>query len=308
MQLHDRLEERGDRDDVLEARDRVAHAHLDRAEARVRADVPPDVRVVGDAAGALELADDLGVVGVVAEARRRPGAGERGEHHLAARRQPRRLAAPERRRRGQREHLRQVHEQPVHHLDRLLRIVHRDVHVHAEDQLAPGDVLQLVDEGAVPVARGDALSLEERERMRAGRAEAAAFCARDVRDVAAQLRQRAHHVGRSAADGRRHLEHRLHQLGVEAALMLASLDGREHRVDVLHEIPRLGVEQHVLLLDAERVRVALAELVVEHARVARRLFRASPCRVIDGGKICFTTAVSPLPPRSPRASADRAAA
>ena len=42
-------------------------------------------------------------------------------------------------------------------------------------------------------------------------------------------------------------------------------DGREHRVDVLHEIPRLGVEQHVLLLDAERVRVALPERVVEHA-------------------------------------------
>ena len=39
----------------------------------------------------------------------------------------------------------------------------------------------------------------------------------------------------------------------------------EHRVDVLDEVERLGVEEHVLLLDAERVRLALAELVVEHA-------------------------------------------
>jgi hypothetical protein len=42
-------------------------------------------------------------------------------------------------------------------------------------------------------------------------------------------------------------------------------DCAEHGVDVLHEIERLGVEQHVLLLDAERVGVALAEGVVEDA-------------------------------------------
>src|SRR5581483_8063122 len=165
VHLHDRLEERRDRDDVLEARHRIAHAHLDRAEAGMRPDVPPDVRVVGDAPGALELADDLGVVLVVAEARRRPGAWERGEHHLPARREAGRLAPPERRRRRQCEHLRQVHEEAVHHLDRLLGIVDCDVHVHAEDQLAPRDVLQLVDEVAVTVAGRDPLALEERERV-----------------------------------------------------------------------------------------------------------------------------------------------
>ena len=42
-------------------------------------------------------------------------------------------------------------------------------------------------------------------------------------------------------------------------------DGREDRVDVLDEVERLRVEEHVLLLDAERVRVARAERVVEHA-------------------------------------------
>jgi hypothetical protein len=42
-------------------------------------------------------------------------------------------------------------------------------------------------------------------------------------------------------------------------------DRRQHRVDVLDEIERLAVEEHVLLLDPERVRVALAEAVVEHA-------------------------------------------
>ena len=88
-QLDERLAVGGDRDGVLEPRHGVADAHLDRAPLRVRADVPPDVRVVGDAARALELADDRRVVGVVAEARRRARARERREDDLAARREAR---------------------------------------------------------------------------------------------------------------------------------------------------------------------------------------------------------------------------
>ena len=53
-------------------------------------------------------------------------------------------------------------------------------------------------------------------------------------------------------------------------------DSGEHRVDVLDEVERLAVEKHVLLLDAERVRVARAERVVEHAAARREA--ASPCR------------------------------
>src|SRR5262249_9748340 len=70
---------------------------------------------------------------------------------------------------------------------------------------------------------------------------------------------------RRVAHRRRDLEHRLHQLGVDARLELVPVDGREHRVDVLDEIERLGVEEHVLLLDSERIGVALSEGVVEHA-------------------------------------------
>ena len=67
------------------------------------------------------------------------------------------------------------------------------------------------------------------------------------------------------ADRRRDLEHRLHELGVDARLELVPGDRCEHRVDVLDEIEALAVEEHVLLLDAERVRVARAEGVVEDA-------------------------------------------
>src|SRR5262249_30063206 len=54
-------------------------------------------------------------------------------------------------------------------------------------------------------------------------------------------------------------------LRVDPRLELAVVgDTGQHRVDVLHEVPRLGVEQHVLLLDAERVGLAAPEPVVEN--------------------------------------------
>src|SRR5579864_3023296 len=156
-------------------------------------------------------------------------------------------------------------DERVHDLDRLLGVVDRNVHVHPEDQLAPRDVLQLVDEGAVAVLGRDALPLEQRERMGAGGADAHSAPACDLAHVAAQAAQLCGDVRRCAADGSGDLEHRLHELGIDARLELVAGDGGEHGVDVLHEVEALAVEQHVLLLDAERVRVALSEGMVEHA-------------------------------------------
>ena len=105
--------------------------------------------------------------------------------------------------------------------------------------------------------------------MRSGRADARSLLVRDLRDVGAQRREPAHHVARVVADRRRDLEHRLHELRVDPRLELVSGDRGEHRVDVLDEVERLGIEELVLLLDAERVRVAGSERVVEDA----------PCRL-----------------------------
>ena len=226
----------GQRDGVLDARDRVADPDLDRPQARVRADVPPDVRVVRDAAGLLELSDDLRVVRVVAEAGRRPRARERGEDHLPGRREPGRLAAPEGRARREREQDRQLDEEPIHDLDRLLRVVDRDMDVQPEDELAAGHVLHLVDERAVPVAGRDPLGLEEAERMRPRRPDAQRLLARDGRDVLAELAQLAVDLRCVGAHRRRDLQHRLHQLGLHLRLELVAGDRGQERVDVLHEI------------------------------------------------------------------------
>src|SRR5947208_1922259 len=113
-------------DDLDDVAVRVVDTEL-RVGARPAAkDVPPDVRVVRDASRALELADDLGVVGVVTETRRRAGAREGGEDHVPRRGKPCRLPAPERRARGERDELGEMGDETVHDLDCLLRVVHSD--------------------------------------------------------------------------------------------------------------------------------------------------------------------------------------
>ena len=110
-----------------------------------------------------------------------------------------------------------------------------------------------------------------------GRADPEPVGARDAAHVAAQLDELAHDVGGRVTHGGRDLEHRLHQLGVDLRLELVARDRREHGVDVLDEVERGAVEQLVLLLDAERVRIALPEPVVEHARAACRACPSRPC-------------------------------
>ena len=101
--------------------------------------------------------------------------------------------------------------------------------------------------------------------MRTGGAELEAVLLRHGGDVRAKLPQRHVHVARRTAHRRRDLEHGLHELGVDPRLELAARHRGEHGVDVLDEVVRLGVEEHVLLLDAEREGIAVAEVVVEHA-------------------------------------------
>ena len=78
-----------------------------------------------------------------------------------------------------------MREKPVDDLDRFLCVIDRHVHVHPEDQLTAGDVLQLVDERLVAILRGDVLPLEEAERVGPGRPDPHATLARDPGHVAA---------------------------------------------------------------------------------------------------------------------------
>src|SRR6266536_714251 len=101
--------------------------------------------------------------------------------------------------------------------------------------------------------------------MRAGGADTQSLVTGDSADVGADPAQLVRDLGRGVAHRRGDLEYRLHQLGVDDRLELVPDNSSEHGVDVLHEVEALAVQQHVLLLDPQRVGIALAESMVEDA-------------------------------------------
>ena len=190
----------------------------------------------------------------------------RREDRSAGGGEPGRLAAPERRARRERQQHRQLGQQALHDVHREVGLGHGDVHVHPEHELAARDVLQLLDEPAVAVPRRDALILRARERMRAGAREPHAERLDGRRDAAPHGLEVAAQLVDVAAHDRGDLERALHQLGMRAAV---ERPAREHVGDLVEagaELERGRVEQHELLLDAQRERLALAECMLRCAR------------------------------------------
>ena len=104
---------------------------------------------------------------------------------------------------------------PVRDVDRLLRVIHADVHVQAEQQLLAGDEAQRVDDLEVARPLDDPLVLPLRERVGAGGADRQAPRLGRLADPAAQVLELARRLARVAADVRGDLEHGLHQLGLD---------------------------------------------------------------------------------------------
>ncbi len=261
-----RLHVGGEHEHLVDVELHVHDPDLDRAQARMRAHVPPQVRVVVDHAGLLHRADHLEVVLVGREARRLARAGHAREDRGARRGEPGRLAAPERRARRQRQEDGQLGQQALHDVHREIGLRHRDVHVHAEHELAARHVLQLLDEPAVAVARRDALVLRARERVRAGAREPHAERLDRRRDAAAHGLEVAAQVVDVAAHDRCDLERALHQLGMGPPVERAVREHVGDLVEAAAELERRRVEEHELLLDAERQRRALAECMLCCAR------------------------------------------
>ena len=143
-----------------------------------------------------------------------------------------------------------MHAHPGGNVDRLVGVVDPHVHVHAEDQLLARHEAQRADQVAVTGSRDDALVLPHRERVRARRTNRELLPRGGVDHLTpkrAQLGARDRDVGTGVG---RDLEHRFHQLGFD----LAGGSRFEQRLDGVDELERLGIEDHQLLLDPERVR------------------------------------------------------
>ena len=118
---------------------------------------------------------------------------------------------------------------------------------------------------AVALVADDALLLPAGERMRAGRADLKAPRPRPLARERAEREQLAAGGADVRAGRGGDLKDRLQQLGLDAA------GGRilpQDRVDLVREVQRAGVEDHQLLLDADRV-ARPGELVLHLGRPPR---------------------------------------
>ena len=259
----ERLGQRDERGDCIQACLAVADPDLDRAEPRVRADVPPDVRVVLEAVRADPALDEELVLVPRGERRRQAAARERVEDLAPGRRKARVAAEPVRRVRGEREQLGEPRAQRVRSVDRLVGALHADVDVKAEDQLALGHPLHRVDQVAVALLLGDVLVLVTRERVRAGRGDQGVPLPRRIAQPRAERTRLVDRRGGARVDVRRDLDRRLEELRLDP---LVRARGLGHLVEARDELVAVRGEQHELLLDSEAERVAVAEVELHSAR------------------------------------------
>lgn len=190
----------------------------------------------------------------VGEQVRRPGRGELAEHDRPARGEAGVVAAPEGAGGGQREEVRQVGRQRVHHRHGLLRGADADVDVHAVGLDAPREPLHLLDElgvaldrchdGVAPVADRVGAGAGERGAPRVGHGPQVGDCRGEV---CAGLRDRV-------ADAGDDLDGRLHELVPDFRVLprIAGAGQRgQHLTRVLAQAHGLGVDELKLPLDAE---------------------------------------------------------
>jgi hypothetical protein len=244
--------EGGERLGLGRRRLRVADPHLDGPERQVRAHRPPDLRVLDDRARRDEELEVLAVGLPAAVGVRDPAAREAlGERLRAPGVQAGVEPVDERRVRADGEQQREHRPQPVAHAHRAVESAQADVDVQRPRVVAPGDVLQALDDAAVVLGvdvvlgsvvgpgvgsgrpKREPAALGEREESGAHLALAAQRVAEVLAAPGADL-----DLARDQLAGDRGGEH-----GVLAARSVPEL------LEALDEVQGRGVEEHELLLE-----------------------------------------------------------
>jgi hypothetical protein len=138
----------------------------------------------------------------------------------------------------------------VHQVDHRRGVWHRHVHVQAEDQQRPRQLLQLLDDVLIALARGDDLIHPVRERMGAGGGDAQAHPLCGVRQIAPGADDLAGQLFDRSTDLGADLDNRL----VHLALDVVAEGGRARREqfrDVRSELPGGGIDDLKFFLDAD---------------------------------------------------------
>src|SRR5919198_225469 len=267
----DRLDERGQADDLVDPGAGVADAELDRRVLPVGAQVPPDALAVVDGAGPDQQLHVVLEVVVGGELRRDAAAREARPDHAAVGLEAGAPVRPEGAGGRQRQQVRQEVARLVHHLDARLRVGDADVHVHAEDQQLADQVLHLLLEQLVALHLGDALVLPAGERVGAGRHQPEPLRLHQRGEAAAQAVHLGAGLVHARADAGADLHHRLQQLGLDV-LAEPRPGGGQQLVDVRLQ-RAVAVDDLELLFDPD------GELLPGHADRPRVTLLAQACPV-----------------------------
>ena len=236
---------------------RVERADLDGAEPRVRAQLPPEPRVVGDVGRAHE---QLGALAEIVEVAHRTGhsrARPAAHRDLARGGQAGIAPVAKGRVRGERLQQRKVATQPVERAYRRVRVGHADMDVQPADGRRDGVAEQLADSlvallvGDLGGAFGCRGVRARAEQPGAGREHGAAELCETFDDLA-----------RAVADVGDQLDLTRMQLALDLALLErreALLDGRRR----IRLAPADGVDEEQLLLGADGVRRGRVERVLD---------------------------------------------
>ena len=255
------MDERRQAGHRAEARLRVHRPELDRAEPRVRADVPPQECVVGGVAG-LQPGLDVGLVlGPAGERGRDDGAREAAEELRAGAREAGVPPVPVRGVGGEPLQHGQVGAQPGADADRALRVGHADVHVQRTGGRAAHEPAHRGGDRLVALARHVRRLAERRVGVDAAADQGRARLAH----ARPHRTQRGDRLGGIARDRRGGLD-----LGLVDVGLGDLAESRQQLADAMGERERVRVDQQQLLLHAEGERLPAAEGVVHGQQYAFR--------------------------------------
>jgi hypothetical protein len=137
-------------------------------------------------------------------------------------------------------------------VDRLVGVVEPDVDVDPEDDLLPRDELEAGHELAVARPRDDPLLLPQREGMGARGAHGQVELGGHGLDRPPQPTQLGPGLRDAVAGAGGDLADRFHELRLDVAGDPGLGQRLEQRLDRVGEVERLRVDDHQLLLDADR--------------------------------------------------------
>src|ERR1017187_8657418 len=249
--VHGRLDQRCDRDGLIQTHGNVANPNFQGVEKWMRANVPPYFLAVVDTVCLDQQIEEGLILRPVCKNIGNVGAWEALEHLAAVRLEPGFHAHPERRIREQGQDVRQKIPQRIHDVDGGVAVLNADMHVQPKHQVGAGDELHVLDHLAIALVGINLLRLPIGKRMRACSAEQQAVCVGQRYHFASQFEDVGPRFLNVLADMGPNFDNRLVHFCFGARVGGQDRLGKNLRLDVRPEVKRLRVDRLVFLFDSD---------------------------------------------------------